>query len=217
MRAVIFANGNFNKHQIIKDSIHPDDILIAADGGAQHCLALGLSPSVVVGDLDSISNEDKRLLEADGTQFIIHSSMKDQTDLELAFDYAVNNGAKEILLIGFLGGRLDQTIANLLLLTRSEWNQVQFSLINQGEVGRLIRSGETLTIHGEPGDIVSLIPYSPTVDGITTSGLRWSLNKAKLELGTTLGISNELSNHSANVQVESGDLLIVHRRQSTPD
>jgi thiamine pyrophosphokinase len=216
MRAVIFANGVFNEDQMIRDSIHPDDTLIAADGGAQHCLTLGLSPSVVIGDLDSLSDEHRKSLQAGGTQFIIHPNLKDQTDLELALDYAVKLGAKEIVLIGFLGGRLDQTIANLLLLTRSEWSQVHFSLINQGETGRLIRSGETLTILGEPGDVVSLIPFSPFVDGITTNGLRWSLDQAKLEFGSTLGISNELRDQTARIQVGSGDLLIVHSRQSAP-
>jgi thiamine pyrophosphokinase len=216
MRAVVFANGIFTESQLVLDHIHPDDFLIAADGGAQHCLALGLTPAVIVGDLDSLSEEYIKSLQADGVKFIVHPSTKDQTDLELALDYAVNLGVKHILLIGFMGGRLDQTIANLLLLTRAEWKHVSFTLINQEETGRLIRSGETLTIRGEPGDVVSLIPFSPTVDGITTSGLRWSLDKAKLDLGSTLGISNELSNHTADVQVASGDMLIVHKRQITP-
>ncbi|MFU8773268.1 MAG: thiamine diphosphokinase [Anaerolineales bacterium] len=217
MRAVIFANGTLSENQTILDSIQPDDTLIAADGGTHQCLALGLTPDIIVGDLDSLSPGDKKSLEAEGIEFIVHPTMKDFTDLELAINYAVNLGAIDILLVGIMGGRLDQTIANLFLLTRSEWSQVHFSLITDSEIGRLIRSGENLTIHGKTGDTVSLIPFSPTVDGITTNGLRWSLEKADLELGTTLGISNELANHTANIQIHIGNLLVVHRRQSTPD
>ncbi|MBE0409329.1 MAG: thiamine diphosphokinase [Anaerolineales bacterium] len=217
MRAVIFVNGTLAKNRMILDSIQPDDTIIAADGGTQQCIALGLTPDIIVGDLDSLSPGDKKSLEAKGKEFIVHPRMKDYTDLELAINHAVNLGAIDILLIGIMGGRIDQTIANIFLLTRSEWSQVHFSLVTDTEIGRLVRSGENLTIHGKTGDTVSLIPFSPTVEGITTNGLKWSLEEAELELGTTLGISNELSNHTANIQIHNGNLLVVHRRQSTPD
>lgn len=213
MRAIIFANGTLIDNQAIHATIAPADLLIAANGGAHHCLAMGLTPAFVVGDFDSLSPDQKDLLQARGSHFVVHPRLKDQTDLELALDHAISLGAKEIYLVGLMGGRLDQTIANLLLITRSNWDNAQLTLINGFDVGYLMRSGDDLEIIGQVGDVVSLIPLSTVVDGIITNGLRWSLEKASLELGTTLGVSNEMSNKTANIRIDQGKLLVVHNKQ----
>ena len=214
MRVIIFANGILPDNQAIHATIGSADLLIAANGGARHCLAMGLTPAFVVGDFDSLSPDQKDLLQARGSHFVVHPRLKDQTDLELALDHAISLGAKEIYFVGLMGGRLDQTIANLLLITRSNWDAAQLILINGFDVGYLMRSGDDLEIIGQVGDIVSLIPLSTVVDGIITIGLRWSLEKASLELGTTLGISNELSNETANIRIDQGKLLVVHNKQN---
>jgi thiamine pyrophosphokinase len=217
MRAVIFANGTLPDKQAMQTTIESADLLIAADGGALHCLAMGLTPHVVVGDFDSLSPKQEALLRAGGAHFVAHPRMKDQTDLELAIKYAIDTGADNINLLGLLGGRLDQTIANLLLISRQDWDPAKLTLTNGYDVAHLIRPGDKLAIHGITGDVVSLIPLSSTVSGITTNGLRWSLHKASLSLGSTLGVSNELCNQTANIQIEEGKLLVVHRNQNVQE
>jgi thiamine pyrophosphokinase len=217
MRAVIFANGTLPDKQAMQTTIESADLLIAADGGALHCLAMGLTPHVVVGDFDSLSPKQEALLRAGGAHFVVHPRMKDQTDLELAIKYAIDTGADNINLLGLLGGRLDQTIANLLLISRQDWDPAKLTLTNGYDVAHLISPGDTLAVHGITGDVVSLIPLSSTVSGITTNGLRWSLHKASLSLGSTLGVSNELCNQTANIQIEEGKLLVVHRNQNVQE
>jgi thiamine pyrophosphokinase len=95
--------------------LSPEDLLIAADGGAQHCLEKGLHPAYVVGDLDSLDSDQVARLESQGAQFVRYPSRKDQTDLELAVDLAQNLGYAEVLILGALGARWDQTIANIML------------------------------------------------------------------------------------------------------
>jgi thiamine pyrophosphokinase len=211
LRAVIFANGSIDVRSLSRADIQPQDVIIAADGGAHHCLAAGLIPTYVVGDLDSLSQPNRDELESRGSRFILHPRSKDQTDLELAIRFARELGAQEISCLGMLGGRLDQTLANLLLLARPEWGAVRLEVIEAFETARLVRSGETEVFTGQVGDIFSLIPLAPVIHGVTTQGLLWPLETATLEFGTTLTISNEMADSTASVHLTSGLLIAVHR------
>lgn len=211
MRAVIFANGAFSSPEQARDAIRLDDILIAADGGAVHCRTLGFWPSVVIGDLDSLPDSDRDALNTHGIQIIAYPRDKDQTDLELALNYAVQNGADEIVLFGLIGGRLDHTLANLLLLSREEWGTARLMVIDGPDTVYLLRNGDRIIIRGKRGDIISLVPLSPEVTGVTTHGLRWPLKRASLQFGSTLSLSNELADATAQVHIETGKLLLIHR------
>jgi len=213
LRAVIFANGNLTRPANPLAELRSEDLIIAADGGAYHCQALGLTPDVLIGDLDSITKEVRENLSRLGTQLILYPRDKDETDLELALRFAVDHNAEEILLLGILGGRLDQTLANLLLLSRPEWQPVRLMVADGPDFALLIRPGSPLTLQAQTGDIVSLIPLTRTVTGVSTEGLRWSLQDATLEFGSTLGISNETTQEIARVEIKTGQLLAVHREQ----
>ena len=212
MKAIIFANGVIDPEKQIRPDLKPGDLVIAADGGAKNALISGLHPHVVIGDQDSISDYDKENLSTLGTQFITHPQDKDQTDLELALDYAVQIGAEETVLIGLLGGRLDQTLANLLLLTKDTYSPMRLAVSASPDTAHVLRGQDTITIEADTGDIVSLIPLSPVVSGVTTHNLRWPLKSAKLEFGSTLSISNEMKAPIVSIKIDSGILLVIHRR-----
>ena len=211
MRTVIFVNGVIDDYTQIARWLRPDDHLIAADGGARHCAALGLRPAALVGDLDSIAPELLAAYENAGVAIERHPPRKDETDLELAVRRAVADGTDEILLLGALGGRLDQTIANLLLPARLEW-PVPILLADGTQLARVLRGGETVTIHGVPGDTVSAVPLSAEVTGITYTGLEYPLTDAILPLGSTQGVSNRMIGESATVRIASGILLLVQEK-----
>jgi thiamine pyrophosphokinase len=84
-------------------------------------------------------------------------------------------------------------------------------IINGPDTAFLLRSKDLISIKGKPGDIVSLIPVSEVVEGVSTRGLRWQLDQAVLLQGNTRSVSNELITHSAEVNIETGKLLLVHR------
>lgn len=212
MRVIIVANGELKHPSEISHFVEQSDIIIAADGGAGHCLASGIKPSVVIGDLDSITKEQQKLLESSQTKFIEYPIDKDKTDLELAINYTKELGINDIFLLGLFGGRLDQTIANLLLLTKNEWNNFKFTVLNGNEIAYLMQDHDSLTIDGEVGNIVSLIPLTQEVTEIHTDGLRWKLDGSLLMFGTTLGVSNEMINSSCNIRIGNGKLLVIHTR-----
>jgi thiamine pyrophosphokinase len=211
LRAVIFANGNFKKSSIPLPGLRKDDLLIAADGGAQHFQELGLRPAIVVGDMDSISPVLLKDLKTQGSQFIVYPQDKDQTDLELALTYAAQSGVKEVLFFGVLGGRLDQSLANLMLLTRDDWKDLSLVISNAPDIAYVMRDHGSISLRGNSGDIVSLIPLSAVVTEVSTHGLRWPLKNAELTLGNTISVSNEMLEKSARIEIGIGKLLLVHR------
>jgi thiamine pyrophosphokinase len=211
LRAVIIANGAFNKTDSILSALKEEDLIIAADGGAHHCVAAGLWPNVVVGDMDSITTSLIKELREHETQLILYPQNKDQTDLELALSLAAEKGYREVLLLGMFGGRLDQSLANILLLTRDEWQDLRLIISAEPDTAYLMRDQDEISLLGHPGDIVSLIPLSSLVEDVSTQGLRWSLDHADLNLGNTLSVSNEMLDTAAHVQVGAGILLLIHR------
>jgi thiamine pyrophosphokinase len=211
VRAVIIANGEINPPvQFITGNV-----LIAADGGARHCLTLGLQPDIVIGDLDSLSEEHLFTLKAAGAQIVRFPTRKDFTDLELAVQHAQGLGVDEIVIYGALGRRWDQTFANLLLAGASTRCRIKL-LAGEQEIS-FLRGGMTLPLEGDPGDTVSLIPLSGAAEGITTRNLEYPLADEDLPLGSTRGVSNILLGEKAEVSLREGLLVCVVIHQASPN
>lgn len=207
MRAVIFANGILNDPQSAKSLIQTNDLLIAADGGARHCRVLGITPKILIGDLDSQTEDEIKAWEKAGVEVIRHNPRKDETDLELALLFAKEAGADEALVLGGLGSRWDMTIANLLLPAYQNLKGMQVVFWDAGQWLYLV-SDET-EISGQPGQTVSLIPIGGDAQGVTTQGLEWPLADETLVFGATRGVSNVLTKNPATVSIREGLLLCV--------
>src|SRR5690349_3694872 len=150
-----------------------EPFVVAADAGAETALRLGFVPDVVLGDFDSIRPAALVELKARGVRVESYPTDKDATDGELAIQRAVADAPRDLVLIGFLGGpRLDQELANVLLLTTLA---VTTKLVDGSNECRLVRPGETWAWLAEPGEIVSLLPLGGDARGVQTSGLRWRL------------------------------------------
>lgn len=208
-KTVIFANGIPAAQSNAQSLIKPDDTIICADGGTQHALSLGLTPDVLVGDMDSLAETVQTDLEAKGVELIRHPIKKDQTDLELAFEVAIARGATEILLLTAIGGRLDQQLANILLLTRPEWHLVRLSLAEGRQRAWLLRGPDELTLSGQPGDTLSVVPLSTAMEGLDIENAEWPLQGATVPLGSTLTISNTFLSDQVRVRVKAGLGLVI--------
>jgi thiamine pyrophosphokinase len=209
-RCIIFANGILANPDSARRLIRADDRILAADGGTRHARTLGLIPSAIIGDLDSIPQEERRTMKEAGVQFIQHPRNKDETDLELALNYAVKMEYREIIIVAALGGRLDQTLGNLALLTNVQLSNLNVKLDDGVEETFFCR--DQSHVEGRRGDLISLIPWGGEVRGVCTEGLRWPLLDETLYPHKTRGISNELLGEITSIKIETGLLLIVHRR-----
>jgi len=209
LRAVIFANGKMDNPDKARAQVDSGDLLIAADGGALHCLELGLTPDLVIGDFDSLQQEDLDILKSRGSELIRYPARKDYTDLELALQHAVQRGAEEILIIAALGARWDQTLANLLLPAAAALQETCITLTDGPQEIRLLRGPDRLELCGHPGETVSLVPLGGPSINITTQGLEYPLNGETLDFGSTRGISNVMLAEKASVDLQQGLLLCV--------
>ena len=209
-RIIIFANGILEQPERLKAQLRASDRVFCADGGTTHALDLGLMPEIIVGDLDSLSPDVAAQMEQAGVTVRRYPIDKDQTDLELVLELAVADGPDEIVLVAALGGRLDQTLANILLLARSAFSAVPISLIDGPQRAIVVHHGQTITIDGQPGDTLSLVPLSPVVEQVSLTGVRWPLTRATLSFGSTLSISNELAAPQARLSIGAGRILMIY-------
>ena len=207
MRSIIFVNGELNNTDSARDLIQPEDLIIAADGGSKHCRTLGVTPSVLIGDLDSVSEEELADWKQAGVEIIQHDPRKDETDLELALLYAKEKNIGEALILGGLGHRWDQTLANLLLPVYKKLRGLQISFWDDGQWLYLVE-GEKI-IQGQVGQTLSLIPIGGDAVGVTTQGLEWPLTDETLHFGATRGVSNLILEDRVVVRVRQGLLLCI--------
>lgn len=210
--AVIFANGAARRGAYVERALAAVEspLVIAADGGARMAAeAFGLTPDVILGDMDSLSPGEVAAFEAQGVEVLPYPPKKDETDLEIALKWAVQRGATTIRVIGALGRRIDQTFGNVYLLALPELEHTDTRLVSGEQQLRLLRPG-THTVHGAPGDTLSLIPLTAEVTDIYTENLHYPLTGETLRFGPARGISNVLDDACVTITFASGLLLIVH-------
>ena len=181
--------------------------VVAADGGLDRALSLGLEVDVVIGDLDSVSPEALAAARTAGARVVAHPARKDATDLELALDEALALGGRRVLVVASAGGRLDHLLSALLLLGSERYEQVELDALVGHALVHVIRTERVL--HGEPGEIVSLLALGGLAERVTTSGLEYPLHDQTLEAGSSRGVSNVFSAAEAQVSVASGLVLAV--------
>ncbi len=207
MFVLVFANGKIAGFDWLKIYLRDARAIIAANGGAQHILAAGRQPDVIIGDMDSLPAEEQNQMRISGVQIINHPVDKDETDLELALNYAFENYDADILVMGALGGRLDQTLANILLLADAKFSGRRIEIREAHQRAWLVE--KSTRIQANIGDLVSLIPISGDVHVAGTSGLKWPLQDERLIFGGSRGISNVLTNEVAEITLKSGRLICV--------
>jgi thiamine pyrophosphokinase len=212
--AVIFANGEVTDINRLGAMLQPDDVLIAADGGLHYLIQLGKWPQVLIGDLDSVNSEVVNQAMEKGVEVRRFPVHKNETDLQLAIEYAIHTGCISIVIAGALGGRLDQTLGNIFLLTRPDLDDFDIRLDDGKEEVFFIHN--QAAINGHPGDIVSLIPYGEPVADVKTQSLKYPLDFETLYPDKTRGISNVMESCQAHVSISSGLLICIHTRQPLP-
>lgn len=208
MHVVVFTNGRFRDGELVKKVLSEADLIIAADKGAEVALALGLTPSVVIGDFDSLDPVIKTKLEREGVDMIRHPARKDSTDTGLALDYAISKGARHITLIGATeGDRLDHILANVFL---AACQKVPVRLVD-GNTQAWAQLGPYETkVLGAKGNRLSLIPLSREVTDIRTDGLEYGLYGETLSMSRSgRGVSNVMTQKQASVSWQEGLLLLV--------
>lgn len=184
------------------------DLRIAADGGARYFLEAGVLPHIAIGDFDSLPPALTDELAQRGVALRRHPTHKDETDLELALLYAVEQQPARIVVLAALGGRPDQHLANLQLLTHSALAGLDVRMFHHK--WEVFATHDHAVITGQSGQTVSLLPMTERVEGIRTEALYYPLADETLALGPARGVSNVMTASQARVTIRSGVLLVMH-------
>lgn len=203
-RAVIIAGGELNTTPVVG----PSDLVIAADSGYDHAVALAMPVDVLVGDLDSISDAGRDHARASSVEIEQHPTDKDATDLDLAMRAAASRGVRIMDVHGGEGGRLGHLLGVAFSLTSSEWDSVDIAWHTRSAIIRAATPHHPVALSVAIGEAITILPVGD-VSGVTTTGLRWSLDKASLQRGTTIGISNESVSDHVTVNVGKGSVLVA--------
>jgi len=218
MKAVIIANGILEKNETFSETIKQAELIICADGGASHLIRMGILPHVIIGDLDSISPEDRAFFNEKSIEMIKYPSEKDVTDTELAAEFAMENKCNDITFLGVTGTRLDHTLANIFLLKKLAFrfagqegeSRVQCKIIDDNNEIYIV--SKSLSLKKTHNAFLSIIPLTETVEGVTTSGLKYPLTNAEMNFGSTLGISNQFLCETAIISVKKGVIIVIKSR-----
>ncbi len=198
MNTAVVANGLCEDLDALRELLLPYKRIVAVDGGLNTCKALGINPSLLVGDFDSTSTQ--LLAEYKQVPKITLPTDKDQTDLEVALEHEFAQGAGRITLFGAAGHRLDHSATNLLLLSRYPG---RLKMETERETVFAIQ-GEAF-IEAHVGQTLSLVPLTGPVRGITTVGLKWELAGRDLDY-QFVGISNVCLRSQVRIHVQDGIL-----------
>lgn len=218
MRAVViaFVEDIFKEgwlKRFAQEAAHEGVPVICADGGGEAACAWGITPQMLIGDMDSLSPATLAELSArPGVEVRRLPVEKDETDLEMALYAALEMGASEITVVGGLGGRLDHSLGNLYLLAAPKLREsgARVRLLGENEEVFLLQGGQQLTVEGQVGELLSLIPLGGDAVSIRTHNLYYPLRGETLFIGPTRGVSNVFTSNQAEISLEHGMLLVIH-------
>ena len=207
MNYIIISSGNIKKYDYFAGIIGLADKIISADGGARHLKRMNIIPDIAMGDFDSIDKDSMAFLERHKVPMIKHSMDKDATDTELAVQWAMENKATSITLLGVTGTRIDHTLANIFLLKQIARAKIPCKILDDNNEIYLVM--DEIELKGEPGNFLSVIPLGQEIRGITITGVDFPLENQNIPMGSSLGISNRFSCTKACIAIKRGMAIVT--------
>jgi thiamine pyrophosphokinase len=209
-RILIYSGGALGAWAL-EDS-QPGDVYVGADRGALFLVQQGIIPDISMGDFDSVNEAELIIIRHNSKEFIACDPvMKDLSDTEMAFSWAMDQNPDEIVLYGAIGTRFDHSLANIHLLSLAVHKQIHCTIVDSHNRLRLINQSITLKKSAAYSH-VSLLPFTSQVTGITLEGFQYPLKEATLTIGQSLGVSNRLVEPSGHIQIKQGQLLVIESK-----
>jgi len=198
--AILLGGAPFAASDLAQAGRH-SKVYIAADGGANQALAYGITPQTVIGDMDSITHENKGLIPPD--QFH-HIAEQDSTDFEKCL---TRIKAPVIIGLGFLGARMDHQMAVANALVRFAHQRC----VLLGPEGVMFLLPPYIRLDLPEGTVVSLFPMMPVMG--TSEGLKWPIDGINFAPHGRIGTSNQALGPVEITCDEPGLLIMLPAQQ----
>ena len=204
MKAFIYTGGAVTEKNI-SERPGEDDLVIAADSGYRNAKKMGVVPSLLLGDFDSL-NQSEKLPE--DLEILQVPAEKDDTDTQLAVRVALERGAKQLVIIGGLDGRLDHTLSNLAILEDLASKHISAIITNGQNRVRFIRDSGVILMR-DGFRYFSILAADPVVKGVSVDGCKYPLKKAKLLRTNQYAVSNEIIGNCALIEIKKGGAWVI--------
>ncbi|WGG47476.1 thiamine diphosphokinase [Rossellomorea sp. DA94] len=184
---------------------------VGVDRGVYTLLEQKIEPSIAFGDFDSVNTEEWELIQEKVREVNRYQPEKDETDLELALNWAIDQKPDKISIFGATGGRLDHFMGNLQLLMTPKLLEarIKVEMIDVQNRLSLAEPGEHNVEKSPELQYISFVPVTENVDGITLTGFKYPLKNRNISRGSTLCISNELIQSSGTFSFSNGILMVI--------
>jgi thiamine pyrophosphokinase len=207
-KAFVFLNGEMDiDSEICRSMVSEEDYVFCADGGSRYAMAIGVIPTLVMGDMDSIDSETRMWLDRNNVEVFTFPAEKDSSDTELLLDYICNSGVRDITLFAATGGRIDHQLANLLLLEKYTLEGHSIRILYAKGVVEGVRGQSKIVLIGKRGYLSSIFTVSDSAL-VSLEGFRYELSITEVRRDSTLGLSNVIESNNAMVTVHSGNILL---------
>lgn len=183
-------------------------LTIAADGAALQLRDCEVYPDVIIGDLDSVGPHLHDAFFASAV--FLERPDQNEYDGAKALHWLVQQGYRQVTILGSSGGRIDHILNNFSLFARFA-DRLSIMLQYSNSVGYI--TGSTLHLKTTPNERISLIPLPSA--RLTTTGLAWNLNSEELAFGKREGASNKAIGVEASVEVIEGIVGVFHYGESS--
>ncbi|MGG1398343.1 thiamine diphosphokinase [Bacillus salipaludis] len=188
-----------------------DVVWVGVDRGVYQLLKRNITPEIAFGDFDSVTPEELVFIESKVNHLNRFKPEKNETDMELALDWALKQNPVKIRLFGATGGRLDHLFANVQLLLHSllQKNQTSVYIIDRLNEVWVKGPGKFKIEKRSDKKYISFIPATPNVKNLTLEGFKYPLKNRHISLGSTLCISNELNSEYGTFSFTEGILIVI--------
>ena len=206
MNNIAIVGGGVLEKSFIKE-IRSAQYVIGVDRGAYWLIVNKITPDIAIGDFDSVSLQELKEIKKRVKTIKKYPPEKDATDMELAVDHAVSLHPKEVIIYGAIGTRVDHTMGNIHLLERLH----EAGVIRDSNNEVRIISGRTTVKKDARYLYISFLSITETVE-VTLSGFFYDVTRTSIRRGQTLGISNEICEDEATINIHSGKALVIWSR-----
>ena len=204
MKNVLISIGGDCSSNIVNNNLNFDQI-IAVDSGIKHIYNLSLEPSILVGDLDSISKEDyQKVIEAN-INIDSYQKNKENTDFELSLNKIENPDNKNIFIIGGEGGDIDHMLSVFFIISHKEFYKNIIWLYGKQTI--LFKNNISLEIGSNVN--FSLIPLTD-LKSLSIKGAKWELKNEDVESGHSLTLRNQTKGELLNISCEEGKFAFIY-------
>lgn len=215
-RWILVAGGHMDVRRLVKlyqeEQRQGSCGLLGVDSGALSIDITGLSSDAVIGDFDSVTEEEKRRILASCPEQLVLNPIKDDTDMEAAVHFLIGKKPKHVTVLGATGSRLDHTMTNLRLLVLFEKAGIPAVLENECNRVRVISGDTVLKKENCFGTYISLLPVEGPVRSVTMTGFKYETKDITLEPFSSLGVSNELVSEEGEIRFSGGMLYLMETR-----